>query len=120
MDGVEDRMRELGDLDLVVLWAFVERPGVDPAALAVALKGTGFRLRRWRVRRAIRRLLERDLLRVADGGAEASVRYVPGPGAARLLPIAIATREIEGFEPEHLAVDRDWAAGRRRGRWPDP
>lgn len=116
----EDDVRELGDTDLAVLWVFVERPGIDPREIAAALKGSGFRLRRSRVRRAIGRLVERELLREDDSSENRAGRYVDSPDAARLLPIAIATREIEGFEPEHLAADRAWAAGRRRSTWWEP
>jgi hypothetical protein len=117
VDDVEDRIAELSDFEVVVLWAFVLRPGVDPAKIATALKGSSYRLRGWRVRRAVRRLVKRELLSADDGGAE---RYAPHPDAARLVPVAMATREIGDFMPEHLAADRAWAAGRRRSNWWEP
>jgi hypothetical protein len=108
VEDVEERFAGLSDFDVVVLWAFTKRPGIDPAKIATALKGSSYRLRGLRVRRAVRRLVKRDLLR-ADGEG-----YVPHPDAPRLVPVVMATREIGDFMPEHLAAGRAWAAGRRR------
>ena len=95
----------------MVLWVYVEKPGADPDRVAKAFKGTGLlRLRRFGVRRAIGRLLERGLLHEDEDG-----RYTADADARRFLRVAMAARELELFMPESLANLREWDAGRGRG-----
>jgi hypothetical protein len=105
--SLEDRIEALKPFDLAILFGLAEHPRADVSKL----RG----LRGWRVRRAVRRLLAQGLLH-----EEAPGRYVAQPEAGPLVRAAVVAEEIGTFMPEHLAQDREWAAGRRRGRWPDP
>jgi hypothetical protein len=116
VDQAEHLLSELGDLDLVVLVAFVERPDIEPRAIAGALKASRSRPRRWRVRRAIRRLVKRDLLRADVSSSERNVRYTPRPDAGSLVVVGIATRKSRASSQSTLPLTAR-GPGRRRSNW---